>query len=78
LYGARGSSAQLASQFGLAPWQVDRARRDLQGWTEEGLARGIEAIAAADTEVKGGGRDPEFALERMIDVLSSRGEVTRA
>jgi DNA polymerase-3 subunit delta len=78
LYGARGSSAQLASQFGLAPWQVDRARRDLQGWTEEGLARGIEAIAAADTEVKGGGRDPEFALERMVDVLSSRGEVTRA
>ncbi|QDZ16665.1 DNA polymerase III subunit delta [Humibacter ginsenosidimutans] len=77
LWGARGSSAQLASQFGLAPWQVDRARRDLQGWTDEGLARGIEAIALADAEVKGGGRDPEFALERMIDVLSSRGEAVR-
>lgn len=77
LYGARGGSAQLASQFGLAPWQVDRARRDLQGWTEDGLARSIEAVAAADTDVKGGGRDQEFALERMVDVLSSRGQVVR-
>ena len=28
---------QLAQKFGLAPWQVDRARRDLQGWTDAGL-----------------------------------------
>jgi DNA polymerase-3 subunit delta len=77
LYGAHGGSTQLAAQFGLAPWQVDRARRDLQGWTEPGLARGIEAIADADANVKGGGRDPVFALERMIDVLSSRGVVSR-
>ncbi len=78
LYGARGSSAQLASQFGLAPWQVDRARRDLQGWTEEGLARGIEAVAEADASVKGAGRDREFALERMVGVLSARGEAAQA
>nr|WP_243063313.1 DNA polymerase III subunit delta [Humibacter sp. RRB41] len=73
LYGARGSSAQLASQFGLAPWQVDRARRDLQGWTEEGLARSIQVVADTDASVKGAGRDPVFALERMIEILSARG-----
>jgi DNA polymerase-3 subunit delta len=78
LYGARGSSAQLASQFGLAPWQVDRARRDLQGWTEEGLARSIEVVADTDADVKGAARDPEFALERMIAVLSARGEIVRS
>lgn len=73
LSGARGGSGQLAQQFGLAPWQVDRARRDLQGWTEEGLGRCVEILAETDATVKGGGRDPVFALERMIRIISSRG-----
>ncbi len=73
LSGARGGSGQLAQQFGLAPWQVDRARRDLQGWTDEGLGRCIEILAETDANVKGGGRDPVFALERMIRIVSSHG-----
>lgn len=73
LAGARGSSNDLARQFGLQGWQVDRARRDLQGWTDEGLARAIEALAAADAQVKGAGRDPVYALERMVGVIASRG-----
>ncbi len=73
VFGNRGSAAQLAQQFGLAPWQVDRARRDLQGWDESGLGRSIELLAETDAAVKGGGRDPVFALERMIGVVSSRG-----
>ncbi|AYF96881.1 DNA polymerase III subunit delta [Protaetiibacter intestinalis] len=73
LAGARGSSNDLARQFGLQAWQVDRARRDLQGWTDEGLARAIQALATADAQVKGAGRDPVFALERMIGVIASRG-----
>ncbi|WP_369963356.1 DNA polymerase III subunit delta [Leifsonia sp. EB34] len=71
--GARGGSGQLAQQFGLAPWQVDRARRDLSGWTEDGLGRCIEVLAETDANVKGGGRDPVFALERMIRIVSARG-----
>jgi DNA polymerase-3 subunit delta len=73
LSGARGGSGQLAQQFGLAPWQVDRAKRDLQGWTEDGLGRCIEVLAETDANVKGGGRDPVFALERMIRIISARG-----
>jgi DNA polymerase-3 subunit delta len=73
LSGARGSSSQLAQQFGLAPWQVDRAKRDLQGWTDDGLGRTIELLAETDSQIKGGGRDPVFALERMIGVVSIRG-----
>lgn len=72
LAGQRGSSAELASRFGLASWQVDRARRDLQGWTDAGLGRAIEALAEADTQVKGGGRDPVYALERLVEHLSDR------
>lgn len=71
--GARGSGAQLASSLGMAPWQVDRARRDLAGWDDAGLARTIEALAATDAAVKGAERDPVFALERLIGVIASRG-----
>jgi DNA polymerase-3 subunit delta len=73
LSGARGSSMQLAQQFGLAPWQVDRARRDLQGWSDDGLGRSIELLAETDAQVKGAGRDPVFALERMVSVIAARG-----
>ena len=71
--GSRGGSGQIAQRFGLAPWQVDRAKQDLQGWTEEGLAFGIAVIAETDAQVKGEARDPVFALERMINVVSARG-----
>jgi DNA polymerase-3 subunit delta len=71
--GARGAANAVASKYGLAPWQVDRARRDLQGWTEEGLGRSIEAVADADAQVKGGGRDPVYALERLVVAVSARG-----
>lgn len=73
LAGARGASGELAQRFGLAPWQVDRARRDLQGWTDAGLGRAIEALAETDAQVKGGGRDPVYALERLVETLSARG-----
>jgi DNA polymerase III subunit delta len=73
LSGAHGPSGQLASRFGIAPWQVERAQRDLRGWTDEGLGRTIELIAEADAQVKGGGRDPVFALERMVATVARRG-----
>ncbi|MDQ1578410.1 MAG: polymerase subunit delta, partial [Microbacteriaceae bacterium] len=73
--GSRGGSGQLGQQFGLAPWQVDRARRDLQGWSDAGLGRTIELLAETDAAVKGAGRDPVFALERMVNVVSARGEL---
>ena len=71
--GVRGGGPQVASSLGLAPWQVDRARRDLAGWTDEGLQRAIESLAATDAAVKGAERDPVFALERLIGVIAARG-----
>lgn len=62
----RGRSADLARELGMAPWQVDKARRSLSGWGPEGLAESIQAVALADFEVKGGGRDPVYAVERAI------------
>lgn len=63
-----------AGGLGLAPWQVDQARRELAGWSPEGLARAITAVAAADAEVKGLSRDPVFAVERaVLRIVTSRG-----
>lgn len=72
--GTRAPAGQLAQRFGLAPWQVDRARRDLHGWTERGLGRSLETIADTDARIKGLGRDPVYALERMIGIIAARGE----
>ena len=49
----------------MAPWQVDKARRGLSGTgAPTGSPSPIQAVAAADFEVKGGGRDPVYAVER--------------
>ncbi len=68
----QGPAASLAGSLGMAPWQIDRARRALRGWSEQGLADAVTAIAAADADVKGGSRDPVYAVERCVI------EVTRA
>jgi DNA polymerase-3 subunit delta len=70
----RGGSAQLAKSLGMAPWQVDKSRRAVSHWTGEGLSVALQAVAAADFEVKGGGRDPVYAVERAIlTVTRARG-----
>lgn len=68
----RGRSADLARDLGMAPWQVDRARRSLSGWTAEGLAVGLQALAAADAAVKGAGRDPVYAVERAVLTITGQ------
>jgi len=70
--GSREPSAALASRLGMKDWQVDRARRDLSGWTQDSLGLAIQACARADAEVKGASRDPVFALERLITVIATR------
>jgi len=70
--GARGGGAELAGRLGMAPWQVDRARRDAAGWSDDDLAHAIETIAETDALVKGAGRDPVYALERMVLAIARR------
>ncbi|WRH26462.1 DNA polymerase III subunit delta [Arthrobacter sp. JZ12] len=70
VYGVRGSSAQLAKDLGMAPWQVDQARREAQRWTPEGLNYCIQVLAEADAQVKGEARDPVYAVERAVTAIS--------
>lgn len=71
--GEYGPSGQLASRLGMAPWQVERAQRDLRGWSDEGLGRCLEVLAETDAAVKGAERDAVHALERMVTTIASRG-----
>lgn len=66
----RGPSATVAKALGMAPWQVDRARKDLVGWEPEALARCIQSVAQADFDIKGGSRDADFAMERTLLTLA--------
>ena len=67
-------SFELASTLALPPWQIDKARRQLTGWSEKGLIKAVVAIASADADIKGAAADPVYALERAImTVCSARG-----
>ncbi|MGC5011487.1 DNA polymerase III subunit delta [Streptosporangium sp. DT93] len=61
--------AQLAGRLGMPPWKIERVQRQLNGWGPEGLARAIQAAATADAQVKGGGADPAYALEHMVQTV---------
>ena len=71
----RGRGPGAERDLNLAPWQLDRSRKELSRWTPEGLAAAITAVAQADAEVKGAGRDPKFAVERAV--LRIAGAVRR-
>lgn len=70
--GAR--AAELASELGMAPWQVDKARRQLPGWTGAGIAAAITAVARADAAVKGAQVDPVHALEKALIAMGAGRE----
>ena len=68
----RGSNSyELASSLALAPWQIEKARKQLTGWSENGLAKAVIAIAAVDADIKGAASDPKYALERAVMTVST-------
>lgn len=79
---ARGRGPDVARELGMAPWMVDRARRDLTSWTPADLSDAIISLAAADTALKGGvlrggvprGRseDDVYTLERLVLRVTGR------
>lgn len=75
--GVRGSGSELAKAVGAAPWQIDRARREVQSWTPDEILVAISTIAETDAAVKGVERDPAFAVERMVRCISQRVPLPR-
>jgi DNA polymerase-3 subunit delta len=56
----------LAREIAVPAFRLKSLRSQLRSWSAGGLARAIEAVAAADVSVKGGAGDPDHALERMV------------
>lgn len=64
-------SFELAGQLGMAPWQIDKARRSLNRWSPGALADAVGVIAQADAQVKGAASDPIYALEKAITRIAT-------
>jgi DNA polymerase-3 subunit delta len=64
-------SFELAGSLAMAPWQIDKARRQLAGWTPKGLIAAVSAVAQADADVKGAASDPIYALEKAISEIAT-------
>jgi DNA polymerase-3 subunit delta len=64
-------SFELAGELGMAPWQIDKARRQLTGWSPRAIAAAVEAVAKADGDVKGASSDPIFALEKALATIAA-------
>jgi DNA polymerase-3 subunit delta len=58
--------ADLAREVGVPPWKLRTLREQSRGWTEQGLAAAIQAVARADADVKGQASDASYALERLV------------
>lgn len=62
-----------AASLGMPEWMYRAQAREARNWSDAGLAEAIESIARADAGVKGGDRDAQWALQRLvIDVCRSR------
>jgi DNA polymerase-3 subunit delta len=65
----------LARELGMPPWKIDRVRQQMRGWSADGVAAALRAVAEADANVKGGSDDPAYALESAVLTIarSARG-----
>ena len=62
-------AAALAAELGAPPWRIDKVRRQLRGWTPDGITRALTAVAEADALVKGEGANPGYALEVAVRTI---------
>ncbi len=73
--GVRGGGAQLAKLIGAAPWQINQARTEAQGWSQAQILEALTTIAETDAAVKGAERDPIYAVERMVRCIAQRESI---
>lgn len=59
-----------SAAIGLAPWQLDKARKELSSFTEQGLIDLVDLAAQTDADVKGAAREPDYSVEKLILAMS--------
>lgn len=55
------------------PWALKMAMRQLAGWSSAGVSKCLQALAWADEQCKGGSSDANYALEKCIMIIASKG-----
>ena len=72
--GARpGNSYAMASELGMPPWKIDKARTQARHWSEPSLLAGMAVVAALNADVKGQAVDADYAMEKAIlDLTAAR------
>lgn len=55
------------------PWVLKNNMRQLSGWSSQGLSNCIQTLAWADEACKTNAGNPQFAVERAIELISRRG-----
>ena len=63
-----------AAALGMAPWQVDKARKELSGWSEAELVDLVQLVAKTDADVKGAAREPEYSVEKLLMAMARAGK----
>lgn len=71
LYNNRNANA---AALGMAPWQVDKARKELAGWSEGELVDLVQLVAKTDADVKGAAREPEYSVEKLLLAMARAGK----
>jgi DNA polymerase-3 subunit delta len=56
----------IARDLEVPSWKVRILRGQLRGWTTDGLARALQAVARADLDIKGGSSDHALALSAAV------------
>ena len=60
--------------LGMAPWQIDKAKRELSGWSEAELIDLVQMAAKTDGDVKGAAREPEYSVEQLLMAMARAGK----
>jgi DNA polymerase-3 subunit delta len=63
-------TAEAASTWKMAPWQVQQAQDVARRMSPDALAHCVQLVAQTDALVKGEGRDPHYAVERAVVAVS--------
>ena len=67
------SGALSRSEIKSAPWQLEKAQRNLRGWNSETMSYAVRTLAWADEQNKAGKTDSMTALEYAIETIALRG-----
>jgi len=69
-----GNPNASAASMGMPDWVFSKTRALTAGWSEEGIANAIHALADTDFAVKGGEKDSQYALERLVNLIANKGK----